>query len=357
MTGRGIDQILPHPGSPVLREPFVTSALDYIELAERIHGPIRMPVAPTYPWGAGLEILRREAPDAAIANLETSVCTGGSFWPGKSVHYRMHPKNLECLQIAPVDLYSLANNHSMDFARPGLVETLETLDSAGIRIAGAGRNLSEAARPVRICCSEEGQHRRQLLILAVGHPSSGIPLEWAAADDRVGVFLLDELSAKSAKRLVDHLASYREAGDLVVVSIHWGGNWGYEVSSEQTAFAHRLIDGGVDVVHGHSSHHARPVELYRGKLILYGCGDLLSDYEGIRGHERWRGDLGAMYFASLSESDGRLEALRLRPTRLHKLQLVAAGKGDSQWLTERLNEISRRFGTRFCLGDGIELVC
>ena len=49
----------------------------------------------------------------------------------------------------------------------------------------------------------------------------------------------------------------------------------------QIRFAHRLIDAGVDVVHGHSSHHPRPIEVYRGKLILYGCGDTIDDYEGI----------------------------------------------------------------------------
>jgi Bacterial capsule synthesis protein PGA_cap len=58
-------------------------------------------------------------------------------------------------------------------------------------------------------------------------------------------------------------------------------NWGYSVDSSQVRFAHWLIDAGIDPVYGHSSHHPRPVEVYRDKLILYGCGDLITDYEGI----------------------------------------------------------------------------
>jgi poly-gamma-glutamate capsule biosynthesis protein CapA/YwtB (metallophosphatase superfamily) len=56
------------------------------------------------------------------------------------------------------------------------------------------------------------------------------------------------------------------------------------VDEDQVRFARRLIDGGVDVIHGHSSHDLRPVEVYRGRLILYGCGDCIDDYEGISGH-------------------------------------------------------------------------
>jgi Putative enzyme of poly-gamma-glutamate biosynthesis (capsule formation) len=76
----------------------------------------------------------------------------------------------------------------------------------------------------------------------------------------------------------------KQQGDIVVASIHWGGNWDYKVPREQREFAHKLIDeAGVDVIHGHSSHHIKGIEVYRGKLIMYGCSDLLNDYEGISG--------------------------------------------------------------------------
>jgi hypothetical protein len=53
----------------------------------------------------------------------------------------------------------------------------------------------------------------------------------------------------------------------VVVTIHWGANWGYGVPADQVRFAHRLIDGGISLIHGHSSHHPRRVEVYRGQAI------------------------------------------------------------------------------------------
>src|SRR5690606_10004038 len=98
----------------------------------------------------------------------------------------------------------------------------------------------------------------------------------------------------------------------VVVSIHWGSNWGYEVTDAQVAFAHALIDGGVDVVHGHSSHHPRPFEVYRDRLVLYGCGDFLNDYEGISGYEAYRSELTLLYLPTLAP-DGALRSMSLVP--------------------------------------------
>jgi poly-gamma-glutamate capsule biosynthesis protein CapA/YwtB (metallophosphatase superfamily) len=88
--------------------------------------------------------------------------------------------------------------------------------------------------------------------------------------------------------------------------VHWGSNWGYNVLPDQIRFAHDLIDGGVDVVHGHSSHHSCPIEMYRDKLILYGCDDLINDYEGITGYDQYWGDLSLLYFASVEPDTGGL---------------------------------------------------
>ena len=132
----------------------------------------------------------------------------------------------------------------------------------------------------------------------------------------------------------------------MVLSVHWGSNWGYRVDPDQVRFAHRLIDGGVDLIHGHSSHHARPVEVHRGKLILYGCGDCIDDYEGISGHEKYRPDLRLLYFASVSPGTGRLAALHMVPMRARKMRLHRAEAADSERLASVLTRISRSFGSR-----------
>jgi poly-gamma-glutamate capsule biosynthesis protein CapA/YwtB (metallophosphatase superfamily) len=111
--------------------------------------------------------------------------------------------------------------------------------------------------------------------------TSGIHGDWAAAEHASGLDLLPEINAVAADQLAARVAAVKQRGDIAVISIHWGSNWGFDVPEEFIQFAHRLIEGGVDLVHGHSSHQVRPIEVYRDLLILYGCGDLIDDYEGI----------------------------------------------------------------------------
>ncbi|MET9508859.1 CapA family protein [Streptomyces flavidovirens] len=341
MPGRGVDQILPHPGDPELREGYIRDARDYVALAEAANGPVPGPVDHTWPWGAALGVMEAVAPDARIINLETSITTSDDFAPGKAVNYRMHPRNVPCLTAARPDVCALANNHVLDFGRRGLEETLDVLRGAGLRPAGAGRDAAEARRPVAVATRSGGR----VVVLSCGTASSGIPSWWAATEDRPGVDFVPDLSVRSADALVRRLRAVRRDGDLLVVSIHWGSNWGYAVPPAQTAFARRLVDGGVDVVHGHSSHHPRPVEVYRGRLVLYGCGDLIDDYEGITGYERYRDDLRLLYFPSLDARTGELTGLRIAPLRARRMTLHRASAADTDWLCETLTRAGHAFGT------------
>jgi len=163
---------------------------------------------------------------------------------------------------------------------------------------------------------------------------------------RPGVDFLPSLSGAAADGLIARVQAVKRPGDIVVVSIHWGSNWGYAVKHQQVRFARRLIDGGADLIYGHSSHHPRPVEVYRGRLVLYGCGDAINDYEGISGHEEFRGDLRLLYFASLAADTGRLAALRTVPMQARKMRLHHASAADSQWMQAVLERISHPFGSR-----------
>jgi poly-gamma-glutamate capsule biosynthesis protein CapA/YwtB (metallophosphatase superfamily) len=150
MLGRGVDQILPHPGRPQLQEQYVLDARDYVRLAERAHGPVPRPASFAWPWGDALDILGQMAPTARLVNLETSITHSTDFAPGKGVHYRMSPQNLPALAAARPDAIALANNHVLDFGRTGLLDTLATLASAGLRTAGAGRDATQALQPAVI---------------------------------------------------------------------------------------------------------------------------------------------------------------------------------------------------------------
>ncbi|MBO0787850.1 MAG: CapA family protein, partial [Actinobacteria bacterium] len=146
MTGRGVDQILPHPGDPALRERYVRDARDYVRLAEQASGPVPVPAGPGYVWGDALDVLAQAAPDARVINLETSITARGRFAPGKGVHYRMHPANADCLAPVRPGACAVANNHVLDFGRAGLADTLAALSGAGLAAAGAGPGLAAAQR-------------------------------------------------------------------------------------------------------------------------------------------------------------------------------------------------------------------
>jgi poly-gamma-glutamate capsule biosynthesis protein CapA/YwtB (metallophosphatase superfamily) len=339
MTGRGIDQVLPRPSPPRLHEEYIRSALDYVELAERAHGRISRPVTVSYVWGDLLSDLESRSPDFRVVNLETSVTTSEEAVP-KGINYRMHPGNVPCLAAARIDCCVLANNHVLDWGAPGLRETLETLGSAQIATTGAGRTAEDAARPAVL----QKPGRGRVLVFGFGMPSSGIPHDWAANEARPGVNVLPDSSSRSVTRAVEQMNRWRRPGDRIVASIHWGGNWGYDVPREQRDLAHRLIEAGVDVVHGHSSHHPKGIEVHASRLVLHGCGDLLNDYEGIAGREEFRDDLVLAYLAALDPS-GRLERLDLLPYRIRRFRLERAGKEDTTWLRDVLDREGKALGT------------
>jgi poly-gamma-glutamate synthesis protein (capsule biosynthesis protein) len=341
MTGRGIDQILPDPVDPILHEPFVTSALDYVALAEQANGTIPRPVDLAYIWGAALVELDRVRPDLRIVNLETSVTRSDTPYP-KGINYRMSPANVGCLTAAGIDGCALANNHVLDWGEPGLAETLASLRRAGLRAAGAGLDLAEAEAPVILEVPGKGR----VIMLAFGTRSSGIPPDWAASPGKAGVRLLPDFGPATVGAIGAQLRALKRSRDVAVASIHWGGNWGYRIAADEIAFAHALIDeAGVDLVHGHSSHHAKALEIHRGRLILYGCGDFLNDYEGIAGHEDYRDDLPLMYFPTLDAASGALLGLTMTPLRIRRFRLEQAPEPDRRWLADRLSREGRRFGT------------
>ena len=341
MTGRGVDQILSHPSNPRLHEYLVHDARRYVSLAEEVSGPIPGRVTAQYIWGDALEDLEREAPGARIVNLETSITCSDAYWPDKGVHYRMHPKNIGCLTAARIDVCALANNHIMDWGAPGLFDTVDALREAGMQSAGAGRNAAEARWPALV---ELGDARR-LIVFALASETSGVPPKWRAADEVPGIELIADLSERTAAAVSERIRKIKRRGDLAIASIHWGSNWGYDVPEEFVRFAHWLVAGGVDLVHGHSSHHIRPIEVERGHLILYGCGDFIDDYEGIAGYEEFRGDLVLMFFATLDTTSGELAGLRMVPMQIRKMRLNRPTREDVRWLAGRVALISAQFGS------------
>ena len=278
-----------------------------------------------------------------IINLETSVTKSNDFWESKEIHYRMHPENIPTIKAAKIDYCSLANNHVLDWEYSGLTETLETLKKANIKSGGAGENLIEAEIPAVI----EVEGKGRVIVFSYGAETSGIPFNWAALKDKAGVNLLKDLSDKTVRQIKKKIWKVKKEGDIVVASIHWGGNWGFHIPPEQIEFAHMLIDdAAVDIIHGHSSHHVKGIEVYKDKPIIYGCGDFINDYEGIGSYEDFRDDLTLMYFVSMDLSTGKLVHLQMTPMQIKQFKVNRASRADSLWLRDTLNREGKEFGTR-----------
>jgi poly-gamma-glutamate synthesis protein (capsule biosynthesis protein) len=220
------------------------------------------------------------------------------------------------------------------------------LDVAGIARTGAGGDAAEVASAAALDVVGKGR----VLVFSFGSPTSGIPWEWGATEDRPGVNLLEDLREDTARRTASQMLGRTQPGDVIVASIHWGDNWGYRIPDEQISFPHRLIDEGVSIVHDHSSHHVKAIEVYQERLILYGCGDFLTDYEGISGYEQFRGDLAFMYLVKIDPRQGQLVGVRLVPMQVRRFRLNRASTADAHWLHDLLN----RLGEPFCAQSQLE---
>ena len=177
--------------------------------------------------------------------------------------------------------------------------------SVYIKTGGAGRNVIEAAAPAALDLADKAR----VLVFSFGAVTSGIPHNWAATADNPGVNLLTRLSDTEALRAADYILGVRRPGDLAGFA-SLGIELGLRNPRRTTALRAHPHRQGECVYHLWSFIASR--EGHRGlpqRLILYGCGDFLNDYEGIRGYEDFRSDLALMYFADIEPATGNLAAL------------------------------------------------
>lgn len=226
--------------------------------------------APEYPWGDTLPVIH--GADVRLCNLECVLSDRGTPWAAtsKPFHFRSDAKNVASLRAARIDAVSLANNHILDYGAEALVDTLALLHAAGIQHAGAGRTLDEAARAATIT-TPAGTFG--LLAFTDNEP------EWEAAPDQPGTLYAPvDLRDPRTRHLLERVDQTRKTVDFLIVSAHWGPNWGYVPPPGHVLLGRAFIDAGADVVFGHSSHVYRGIEIYRGRPILYSTGNFIDDY-------------------------------------------------------------------------------
>lgn len=287
---------------------------------------------PSYIWGDILPILGNA--DFRLANLEGVIGTSGSpFQPSRNYYFQADPIASDALSIAGFDFLSLANNHSMDFSREALVETMDRLDEADIAHAGAGRNLAEAARPVFL-----SKHAIDIAVLSFANHFR----DYAAGPDTAGINVVDILpTSEGLKPVAESIEKARRAGaDIVVISMHWGPNWRRVPTQTYVDYARAVIDAGADIFHGHSAHIFQGIESYKGKLILYDLGDLINDY-AIR--RKIRNDYQITVGVTVS-AEG-IHSVEITPLVFEGLQVTRAKGQDFAQISEMVQDLSSWFET------------
>src|SRR5215208_1434921 len=195
------------------------------------------------PWGDVMPLL--DAADLRIINLECAITDNEQPWTRtpKVFHFRAKPAAIETLRAARIDACSLANNHTLDFEEQGLLDTLEHLDAAGIRHAGAGRNQAEAAEPAILTVRADNRSRVALLAFTDNERP------FAASTDRPGTnYLPVSLRPEVLRRVERAVSAVREVGvDTLLFSNHWGPNMVQRPKEIFRRFARAIIDLGVDI--------------------------------------------------------------------------------------------------------------
>lgn len=281
---------------------------------------------PAYPWGDLLEELRNT--DLNLINLEAAL-TSCTKEVAKVFNFKSDPSHIQSLVEASVDVVNLANNHVLDYSEEGLLETLETLDAAGIQHVGAGKTLAEASQPVIVA-------RKGISVGFLGYTDN--EPSWIATKKHAGIRYIE---VGDIAALQEDIRSLKQQVDVVVVSLHWGPNMRERPSTEFVDFAHQLVDLGVDVVHGHSAHIFQGVEHYKGSLILYDTGDFIDDYyvDPIL-----RNDRSFLYIVEIDKQGFR--KLRMIPSLISHFQANRAKEEEQEEIIQRMMALSKEFHTQ-----------
>lgn len=282
-----------------------------------------------YPWGNVLPLLK--STDINIINLETTL-TESNQKVDKVFNFKATPGKIKTLQEANITIVNLANNHILDFSEEGLIETLQTLDKTRIKHIGAGMNEKEATKPEIIVV-------KNISLGLIGFTDN--ESTWKATPTKSGTNYINIEREKDREYALSLIKKLRKEVDILIVSIHWGYNMVEEPSKTFINFAHAMVEHGADIIHGHSAHIFQGIEIYKNKLIMYDTGDFIDDYVV---DDELKNDHSFFFITTLSKQG--LENVKLIPVLIDHSQVNIAKNVDYQWSIERMQKLSKKFGTK-----------
>lgn len=288
---------------------------------------------PLYPWGNTLPLLKEA--DIRIGNLECVLSDIGKPWSKtpKVFHFRSDENNSESLTKAGIDIVSLANNHVLDYEERALLRMLDLLDENKIQHSGAGKDWQKAVQPAIL--EVKGQ-KMGMIAFTDNEPG------WEAEINKPGIFYCPiDPKDRRAQELFKQVSKLKTQVNYVIVSAHWGPNWGYEIPREQPLFAHTLIDSGADLIFGHSGHIFRGIEIYKDKPIIYCAGDFIDDYAV---DEIERNDESFLFILN---QEGNTFSLSLYPTIIQQFQNNLATFSRQKAIISKMQQLCEDLGTPF----------
>lgn len=283
-------------------------------------------VPPKYIWGDLLSILH--STDFNLINLEAALTFSEKEVP-KVFNFKSDPEHVKALKDARIDMVNLANNHILDYSEEGLLETLETLEKSDIAYVGAGRTQEEAMAPSIV---KRNGIRIGVLGCTDNEPS------WKAEADKPGTFYLKIGDFKSIEECISKL---RPKVDIIILTIHWGPNMVQRPPKGFREFAYKLLEAGVDIIHGHSAHVYQGIEIYKNKkIIFYDTGDFVDDYAV---DPVLRNDFSFFFMVDLTTQG--IQGIRLIPVGISDCQVNRLHGKEAQMVLEHMQKLSQEFGT------------
>ena len=308
------------------------------------------------------------AADIAFCNLETLVADPEYLGPDDhDPHPRTDEWKLAAYVRAGFNVVNLANNVTTSHGLGPFFRCLDVLDEAGIVHGGGGRTLAEARRPAVI--EKNGTRVAFVCRTSVGAPEGAATSEHGGvARYRVATHyepprrvhevpgspqIIHTVPDRGEDRdaLEEDIRTAREQADVVIVSWHWGvssasgGTGG--LADYQTEMGRFAIDAGADLVAGHHPHVLQPIEVYRGKPILYCIGNLVHDLH----YGQRKSSFPAMLTRCLV-TDGRIRRVSLVPGWYEgNGPTEFPGLSQATETVQHIRDISARFGTRFEIAD------
>ena len=204
-----------------------------------------------------------QSADILMINNEFTFSNRGTPLSGKAYTFRANPERVSVIAEIGTDVLSLANNHVYDYGEEALLDTLETIEQAGIPYMGAGRNLQEAMKPVYFLANG-----RKIAIVSATQIERSINYTKEATDETAGV-----LKTLNPDKFLAVIEKAKLNSDYVIAFVHWGTENTNHYGSDQVELGQKFIEAGADVIICGHTHCLQGFDFYNGKPIIYSLGN------------------------------------------------------------------------------------